>query len=402
MTHTTVFPKFDAEKRTDEGFRSGKYADHRYGETPLTDLSINMIEDFPVGDELHHVDLGVTKRLLNSWKDGVFGHAIKWSTQMKQDISAFLKSVKKPAEIHRVIRGIDEMTFWKGTEYRTFLLYCSIVVLRKFLPTKYYQHFLLYFCSITICSSDFHITDMLETAESMLKVYLDLFMKLYGSEHIVSNIHNLCHLVDEVRKFGRLITFSSYPFESKLHSIKQDLRSGHLPLAQVVKRQIEKEFHENVNEKPQIWPILKKQLNKRNPFGDSVLSNTKYSFFSEIQFPDFAINISEGNNYILTTDHKIIMTKLIVHDALDNMKYIYGSVFEMLDDFFEIPFPSRVLQIYITNSVTLPSKLYPIECIKAKMFSLKYAGDYNDDDEDEEELDVNPKIVFVPLIHTLK
>lgn len=63
-----VFSKFDAPRRTD--------ADYYHGQTPLTGLPIDMVLDFPVGDELHLIDLGVTKRFLKLLM------RLKWSNQM--------------------------------------------------------------------------------------------------------------------------------------------------------------------------------------------------------------------------------------------------------------------------------------------------------------------------------
>lgn len=63
-----VFPSFNDESRTDEGFRSGQYGAYHHGETPLTEIDgLDMILDFPVCDVLHLIDLGNTKRWLKGW-----------------------------------------------------------------------------------------------------------------------------------------------------------------------------------------------------------------------------------------------------------------------------------------------------------------------------------------------
>lgn len=186
------FPTFNDELRTDEAFRSGIYEDYHKGKTPLTKIDgFNIIDDMPIGDELHLIDLGVTKRLLKGWIDGTLSKRLKFSVYMRNLMTEYLTSSKRPSEIHRTIRGIDQISYWKGTEFRTFLLYLSIVLLKKFLQKQHYQHFLYYFCSITICSTQYHISMLIDTAESMLKVFLDILKKLYGPEHCVSNIHNL-------------------------------------------------------------------------------------------------------------------------------------------------------------------------------------------------------------------
>lgn len=61
------------------------------------------------------------------------------------EISSYMQSCLKPKEIHRAIRGLKEIHNWKGTEFRTFLLYISIVVLKIHLRPIVYNHFLLFF-----------------------------------------------------------------------------------------------------------------------------------------------------------------------------------------------------------------------------------------------------------------
>lgn len=113
------------------------------------------------------------------------------------------------------------------------------------------------------------------------------------------------------------------------------------------------------------------------------------------------INDSDGNRYFLSNSLEIIQTKFIVLNEKNGRTFIYGSAFKSLRNFFEIPIESRGLHIYITEKDLLPSKLYSLECIKAKMFASHYVGDYDDDDSDSDDERIE-KIVFVPLIHTLK
>lgn len=64
VSHCTYFPRRQCEKRTDEKFRSKHYVSHYKVDTPLTQLPIDMIEDFPVADSLHLIDLGIMKKCL--------------------------------------------------------------------------------------------------------------------------------------------------------------------------------------------------------------------------------------------------------------------------------------------------------------------------------------------------
>lgn len=404
----TVFPSFEDELRTDQAFRRGEYGPYHHGQTPLSAIEgIDMVLDFPVGDSLHLIDLGNTKRILIGFIEGNLTSRIRFSADMRTAFNTYMRSLKKPNEIHRQIRGINEIAHWKATEFRTFLLYISIVIFKKFLPVLNYEHFLSYFCAITICSSEYHISDLIDLAGTIMKDYLKNFKILYGSHNCVSNLHNLCHLVGEVRRFGPLFGFSAYPFESKLFDIKSQLRSGHLPLSQIGKRMIEQENFLNriPRENPKLGDLRKRVINFDQSNFAQLLPNDSYSIYAEIQLNEFIINNSDGNKYFLTDDLKIVQTKFIVLNEQSRDVFIYGSAYKTLKDFFEIPFESRYLHIYIAENDLSPSKLFKIESIKAKMFALPYAGDYLQDDYDsdidDEEMQ-KEKIVFVPLIHTLK
>lgn len=46
------------------------------------------------------------------------------------------------------------------------------------------------------------LTDMLHLAETLFEHYTEYYGGLYGEDYITSNVHNLYHLVDEVKKLG--------------------------------------------------------------------------------------------------------------------------------------------------------------------------------------------------------
>lgn len=177
-----------------------------------------MIEQFPVGDSLHLLHLDVMKRLLFGWRDGSFRNAdTKWPANTTFAVSDYLIECKIRAEFHRAVR-VDCLSHWKGTELRTFLHYIGIVVLKDNLQYEVYEHFLLLFCAVAICSSKRYF-QYLNVARLMIDQYVE--------------VHNLTHLVDEVEHYGELESFSAYPFESMLGQVKRLLRHGDRPLAQI-------------------------------------------------------------------------------------------------------------------------------------------------------------------------
>ncbi|XP_063375801.1 uncharacterized protein LOC134663368 [Cydia fagiglandana] len=243
-SHTVIFTRVGCPKRNNEDFRLKKYGLHHKSDSPLLQLPIDMVEDFPVSDSLHLIDLGIMKRLLTGWRDGNFGtYVTKWRARDIETVSQFLLGCTLPKEIHRKMRALNVLAYWKGSEFRCFLYYLSFIVLKDVLCGEAYHHFLAFFCAITICSNEEHFM-FLRLAEQLLFFFLEHFRDLYGEECMTSNIHNLSHIIDEVQKFGKLQNFNTYPFENKLNQIKQLIRQGNSPLAQIAKRLNEKNIIE--------------------------------------------------------------------------------------------------------------------------------------------------------------
>ncbi|XP_053667882.1 uncharacterized protein LOC128718248 [Anopheles marshallii] len=69
---TMVFPFGHEPKRTDAGFRVNEPPGHRKHATPLTELAdFDIVEDVPVGDRLHILELGNCRRFVMGWRDVV-------------------------------------------------------------------------------------------------------------------------------------------------------------------------------------------------------------------------------------------------------------------------------------------------------------------------------------------
>lgn len=93
------------------------------------------------------------RKCLHGWIRGTYNYKTKFTASDIDKISKFLLECNdtKPMEIHRSIRGLDYIKFWKGSEFRTFLLYLGPVILQNLLRTEVYIYFLTLFCAVTIC-----------------------------------------------------------------------------------------------------------------------------------------------------------------------------------------------------------------------------------------------------------
>lgn len=203
-------PRTGAALRTNVSFRQRLDDEHHKEISPLERLDIDMVEDFAVADDLHLLYLGIMKKSLSVWIQGSI-KAVKLDARQIVELSELLINSKLPTEIHRSVRGLDCWKFWKGIEFRTFLLYLGPVILKSFLTAEVYQHFLLLFCAITTCSNKIY-HQHLDLAQELLIDYIEVAIDIYGIDSIGPNMHYLSHLVADVKKLGPLPNISSFVF----------------------------------------------------------------------------------------------------------------------------------------------------------------------------------------------
>ncbi|VDI01910.1 Hypothetical predicted protein [Mytilus galloprovincialis] len=224
-----------AQPRTDISFRSQSQPEHHHGNTPLTNLPIDMTKAFPV-DYMHQTCLGVMKRLLLLWLRGK--RDFKLSAQNKDQISFKLLQLRKaiPSVFARKPRSLDDVDRWKATEYRQFLLYTGKIVLKDILRPELYSHFMTLSVGIGIIVSPELSKNHQMYAENLLKFFIAQGREIYGPEFLVYNVHSMMHIADDVKNLGHLDKFSAFPYENYMQKLKKAVHSGKCPLIQIIKR----------------------------------------------------------------------------------------------------------------------------------------------------------------------
>ena len=142
-------------------------------------------------------------------------------------VSLCAMHMQLPKEFNRKGRTLDEISNWKATEFRTFLLYTGIFIIRKILPCDY-KHFIYFHVAIRILCNPKSTVDQIKYAQQALRHFVTKFSALYGDFHIVYNIHSLIHLVGDVLIHGALDTFSCFGFENYFEKLKRLLRNSRL------------------------------------------------------------------------------------------------------------------------------------------------------------------------------
>ncbi|XP_063634421.1 uncharacterized protein LOC134805065 [Cydia splendana] len=365
--------------RTDHSFRNRLDPDHHKERSAIENLPIDLVNDFTIADTLHLLDLGVMKKCLLGWTSGSFNFETKWSAREIQNVSRKLMQIKAttPSEVHQGrLRELDSLHFWKGTEFKNFLLYYGPVILKEHLPLEVYQHFLTLFCATTICYTDVY-SPYRHISQKLYVDYIARFAEIYGQDVVSSNIHNVCHVVNDVMKFGSLPSLSAYPFEGMLYRIKNQLRKGDQPLAQVANR-IQELSKLNIDSTcKQSDPALKNEILLET--GEKVFKTVRIS-------KKYSISKNNKDKWFLTTDKNL--TEMEYATCVEGKIKVFGRNIKNKYNFFELPFQSSNINIYATALYheTEESREYNLDDIKCKVFAMV----------------CNTEMVFFPILSTLQ
>lgn len=389
------FPTFDAMKRTDSAFRNRQQPIHHKEYSLLEDLRnidgeplIDMIQQFPTSDPLHLLEEGVMKRLLRIWAKGTTIYKKKWSKPQiaSFDINILTWNKELPSDINRKVRVMQFVKFWKATEFRTILLYYGLIAFKDLLGAQEYIHFLHLCLAIRIYSCRTYVAKpgFMRVAKALLSSYCTNFINIYGGNAVVSNIHNIIHISDDVERFGSLNDTSTYPFENFLRDIKLRVKPSNTPMQQITRRLAELFLDIDENEGINL-DVRKQQIVTWVPELKYEFKSSNESVYNFIKItPNVFLSVKKnGDRWFLTKTGEIVEMKYAIRK--NSSYFISGSAIKEKTIFFREPYSSDKTDIYVSNGDKNDMQLYDFKNIKAKMMCLSYGDQY----------------VFIPILHSL-
>jgi hypothetical protein len=313
-----IFPELNQQLRTGQSFRERSDKSHHNGPSPLEQLDINLVSQFPL-DYMHLCCLGVMKKLLLTWCLGPIPY--KESRATVQLLSQKIVKCKNfvPAEFHRKPRSLDDLKHWKATEFRQFILYLGPFVLKGILPTPKYNHFLLFSIGVRILLSE--NKEWYNLAEQFLIEFVKNIPVLYSDSFLTYNMHFLIHLSDDAKLYGSLDKISAFPFENYMQKLKKMLRSRSNHLSQVVRR-----VHEQ----------------QSNVFKNVKISSKKCSA------KGFEISEKYKDSCFILKNGDVVR----VCDTFSDSTEITIRKFRTKNNFFITPIPSSQFSIYIVSNLS--------------------------------------------------
>lgn len=286
----------------------------------------------------------------------------------------------RPIEIHRSIRNSNTLLRWKATEFRTILLYVGVVVFKQMIPAKEYTLFLNLYCAVKLCMADFNmeLDKRVELIGILMKKYVNGYKKVYGVHTITSNIHNLIHISEDIKRFLNINTISTYPFENHLSVINRLVRAYKHPLTQVINRLAEIDSISGRRKK-------NKRPKDNRPKVEFPINGDK-NVFQTLILNDYRLSSRRiGDSWFqLKSDNTIVKFQKVV--VINDEITIYGKEVAVKRKFFSKPFLSQHIDVFISNGKENRQIICKVDHIKCKLSIMPY--------ED--------KFLFQPLIHTLK
>lgn len=373
LNRGVCFPDLNFVKRTHEQFVNKEQEEHHIGSSILINIpNINIINCFSF-DYMHLICLGIVKKLIKLWLKGPLN--VRIQSSKSKILSSLLLSLKSSItnDFQRKPRGVDEVSRWKATEFRTFLIYLGPLVLKNVISEQCYLNFMCLHTSISLLLTPNLSDQFLSYCNELLVYFVKKFTVLYGKEWISHNVHSVLHICDDYKIFGQLDECSCFPFENHMKSLKKFVRKSHQPLQQAVKR-----YSEHVTFKPQIAIDNSNQNNiftyknkhSNGPIMPHNLLKIK-SQFKSINFKNTEVKINDSDCYVQTKEGVIVKIVNICHTA-ENEEIIIGFRFKRVTSFYQKPLNSSKLNIFSVSNLNNSLEYWKVDCIKCKCMVLKY------------------------------
>lgn len=375
LLRRVCIPDVNCIKRTHEDFINHIHEEYHLSEN-ITNIinipGINITQHFTL-DYMHLVCLGVVKKILTLWKGSkdigrLNVNSQKFPINVIKQISTNLLLIKNsiPCDFSRKPRGLDDLARWKATEFRQFLLYTGISVLRSIIPKPIYDHFLCLSVAMTIFLSP-NLDHLSILAKSLMISFVKEFGSLYGTHFISHNIHGLIHLIDDYNTFGCLDQISCFKFENYMGQLKKMVRKHDKPLQQVVNRFNERDiiniaFDNSTKKNEPIFSMMHKEL----------MNDTNSPQYRVLVLNKLKIKIhSDADTYVgINVNGQLNIVKIvnICYSKHLNKEVIIGRQFNLLENMFEKPIESSKLGIYKISNYSKSLKSWEINNINTKYF----------------------------------
>ncbi|CAN7944463.1 unnamed protein product, partial [Ixodes pacificus] len=361
------FPQLDAKLRTNQSFRDCAQEEHHVKGTELKELPIDLVMQVPL-DFMHLVCLGVVHKLLRLWLKG--DSRSRLGTAVRDAISLANLEIQRHicSDFARKPRSLVDLDRWKAVEFRLLVLYTGPVVLHGKVPEPFFFNFTVLHTAVTVLCSPRYCHEFVDFAEQLLVHFVKTYIELYGKDGVSHNVHNLIHLANDVRAHGPLHSFSAFPFENFMGSLKALLRKPERPLEQLYNRVMERRS----------VSTLKVLNNERHFFlkhGDGPLPlDCTDPQYKAVNLPHkFCMRTRMNDNTCMLADGSIISVQNFAFCSASGEARVISKQFRETSDLYTYPCLSSMLGIVLATNLSSTSS-WPLSSVVQKCLRIPFKG----------------------------
>lgn len=212
-----------------------------------------------------------------------------------------LLSIRPPNCITRTPRSLTVRRLWKASEWRSWIVWYSLICIDGLLPRKYVQHLALLVTAITIFLQDSISPAMLDYAHESLVRYVVQFQELFGKQAMTFNVHLLLHFTKGVANWGPLWTHTAFPFENANRLLLAMKTSPTHVAYQIARRFILYKSLSTASEHISVSGRVKHFCKN--------LTENRIKFFNRVQG---AVLIGKGKSRVLSAQEKALISRNII------------------------------------------------------------------------------------------
>jgi hypothetical protein len=305
-----------------------------------------MLTQFPL-DFLHVVLLGTVRNFFKK----LVGITKPMFPRSRTSIDNLFASINEtsPAEVHRTFRNLNDISSFKGHEWRIILLKLAPVLLKSNVPRKYFEHFLLLTCAFNILCDPDKCIKYNSVANAMLIKFNQKINNLYNDLMYVPMVHQTIHFADEVLTQKQPCDrFSTWEFESFMTPIKKFIHGPKHPISQIYRR-ITEYFN---------CPDLIDAQTKQNAKGKGYLYYQSFRFDSK----------NCRDRFFLTKEKQVIVILKIIN--YETPQFLCRKL-KIIGDYFVEPIVASKLNFFHAQSAYFDHKfIIDISQIERKLFCI--------------------------------
>ena len=131
-----------------------------------------------------------------------------------------MSRVMSTFDIQHRAKSLSDVQFWKVFDFKLFFFHIAPLVFNVVsIERSYFQSLVRLCCAIKILSQFEVKQESLLEAESLIELFIESFVEIYGSDSQSFNFHTMRHLCEQVKRNGPLWCFSAFCLESANHGL---------------------------------------------------------------------------------------------------------------------------------------------------------------------------------------